>query len=112
MKNLKVMEAAYNFTDAVIENKEYFIEKGCSKGTYLVKTALSENQGASSLLAIADYMKHQHNLKLFEVLPLRENVRDIILQEVQKFHEEQERKAREEEQYKAEFEAWRAKNGK
>lgn len=112
MKNLKVMEAAYNFTDAVIENKEYFIEKGCSKDTYLVKTALSENQGASSLLAIADYMKHQNKFNLWEVLPLRENVRDIILQEVQKFHEEQERKAREEEQLKEQFNEWRANNGK
>ena len=112
MENLKVMEAAYNFTDAVIENKEYFIEKGCGKDTYLVKTAVSENHKASALMAVVDYMKHQKKFNLREVLPLRENVRDIILQEVQKFHEEQERKAREEEQLKEQFNEWRKNNGK
>ena len=112
MENQKVMEAAYNFTDAVIENKSYFIEKGCSKNTYLVKTVLSENQGASSLLAIADYMKYQKKFKLFEALPLRENVCDIILQEVQKFHEELQAAEQREKELKEEFEAWRANNGK
>lgn len=110
MKNLKVMEAAYNFTDAVIENKEYFIEKGSGKNTYLVKTALSENQGSSALIAIVG--KIGNGFDFWETLPCRESTRNIILQEVQKLHEEQERKAREEEQYKAEFEAWRANNGK
>lgn len=112
MENLKIMEAAYNFTDAVIENKSYFIEKGCSKNTYLVKTALSENKGASALLAIVDYMNRQNKFNFWEVLPFRESTRNIILQEVQKFHEEQERKAREEEQLKEQFNEWRAKNGK
>ena len=112
MKNLKVMEAAYNFTDAVIENKEYFIEEGCGKDTYVIKTALSENQGSFALLAVVDYMYSQKKFNFWEVLPFRENVRDIILQEVQKFHEEQERKAREEEQLKEQFNEWRANNGK
>lgn len=104
------MEAAYNFTDAVIENKCYFIEKGCSKNTYLVKTALSENKESSALIAIVD--KIGEVFKLWEVLPLRGNVRDIILQEVQKFHEEEVRKAREEEQLKELFNEWRKNNGK
>lgn len=110
--NLKVMEAAYNFTDAVIESKSYFIEKGCSKDTYLVKTAISENKGKSALLAISDFRKITKDFSFWEVLPIRESTRNIILQEVQKFHEDEERKAREEEQLKEQFNEWRAKNGK
>lgn len=111
MENQKVMEAAYNFTDAVIESKEYFIEKGCSKNTYLVKTALSE-EGASALIAIVDYMNRQNKFNFWEVLPFRESIRNIILQEAQKFHEEQERKVIEEEQLKEQFNEWRKNNGK
>ena len=110
MENLKVMEAACNFTDAVIENKEYFIEKGCSKNTYLVKTALSENKGSSALLAIVD--KIGNGFDFWEVLPCRESTRNIILQEVQKFHEELQAAEQREKELKEEFEAWRANNGK
>lgn len=110
MENLKVIEAAYNFTDAVIESKEYFIEKGCSKDTYLIKTALSENKGSSALMAVVG--KIGNGFDFWETIPVRDNVRNIILQEVQKFHEEQERKEREEEQLKEQFNEWRKNNGK
>lgn len=110
-KNLKVLEAAYNLTDAVIESKSYFIVRGYGDGIYHIKASLSEEENSEAHLAIV-YRKSVNDFDFWEIIPVRDNVRNIILQEVQKFHEEEVRKAREEEQLKAEFEEWRANNGR
>ena len=102
---MKVMEAAYNFTDAVIENKEFSIEQGFCPDTLTAKVEIS---GGKTLIAF--YMTGIGTLT--EVLPIR----DVHLQELKEafLQYDKELKAAEqrEKELKAEFEAWRANNGK
>ena len=106
MENQKVMEAAYNFTDAVIENKEYTIEKSAYiEGSYFINVS-----HGTLRTSIAAFVVPQGIFS--DMLPIRFAHQQQLVLEVQKFHEEQERKTREEEQLKEQFNEWRKNNGK
>ncbi len=104
MENQKVMEAAYNFTDAVIENKSYFIERGFYSDTLVVKIKF---QGVETPIAYYDVIFDT----LKEALPIRDihqKIKEACLQYDRELKESEQR----ERKLKEEFEAWRAKNGK
>ena len=103
--NMKVMEAAYNFTDAVIENKEFFIEPGFCPDTLTAKVKIS---GGTTLIAF--YMTGIDTLT--EVLPIRDVHLQALKEAFLQYDKELKAAEQREKELKAEFEAWRANNGK
>ena len=106
MENQKVMEAAYNFTDAVIENKEYTIEKSAYvEGTYFINVS-----HGTLRTSIAAFVISQNIFS--EMLPIRfAHQRQLVLACL-KYDSELKAAEQREKELEAEFEAWRAKNGK
>ena len=106
MENQKVMEAAYNFTDAVIENKMYVIEK-CH---YLERTYWINFEYEKSKTGIAMY---DVRLDVFvERLPVHDTQQQMLKAECVKFDKELEAAELREKELKEEFETWRKNNGK
>lgn len=104
MENLKVMEAAYNFTDAVIENKDYTIEKSCDMLCCDVKNMLGTKNSIAYYTPATDSFR--------EVLPIRDKHQQELKEACLKYDNELKAAEQREKQLKAEFEAWRASNGK
>lgn len=102
---MKVMEAAYNFTDAVIENKEFFIEQGFCPDTLTAKVKIS---GGTTLIAL--YMTGVDTLT--EVLPIRDSHQQELKEAFLQYDKELKEAEQREKELKAEFEAWRKNNGK
>lgn len=104
-KNLKVMEAAYNFTDAVIEDKNYFIERGFYSEMLLIKI-----RNKSIETPIAYYNRECSTLT--EALPIRDihkkKLKEACLQYDRKLKESEQR----EKELREEFNEWRKNNGK
>ena len=105
MENQKVMEAAYNFTDAVIENKEYFIERGYYSDMLVIKIGFS---GAAT--PIAYYNKSSDTL--IEELPIRYVHQQELKEACLQYDKELQAAEQREKELKEEFEAWRKNNGK
>lgn len=106
MKNLKVMEAAYNFTDAVIENKEYTIEKSAYvEGSYFVNVS-----HGTLRTSIAAFVVPQNIFS--EMLPIHFAHQQQLVLECLKYDSELKAAEQREKELKEEFEAWRASNGK
>lgn len=103
MKNLKVMEAAYNFTDAVIENKEYTIERG-----FYMLIVKIENSDVATPIALYD----KNCDTLAAGLPIRDVRQQELKEECRSYEKELKAAEQREKELKKEFEAWRAKNGK
>lgn len=100
------MEAAYNFTDAVIENKKYTIEKG----NYLKKTYWINFEYENSKIGIAMY---DVMCDIFiERVPIRYAQQQILKAECVKFDKELEAAEQREKELKEEFESWRKNDGK
>ena len=103
--NMKVMEAAYNFTDAVIENKEYTIERGFYPDMLIVKINFS---GAATPIAY-----YNMNIDtLTDVLPISDVHQQELKKECLQYSKELEAAEQREKELEAEFEAWRKSNGK
>lgn len=106
MKNLKVMEAAYNFTDAVIENKEYTIEKSAYvEGSYFINVS-----HGTLRTSIASFVVPQNIF--YDILPIRFSHQQQLVLECLKYDSELKAAEQREKELKEEFEAWRANNGK
>ncbi len=104
MENLKVMEAAYNFTDAVIENKEYFIEKTGDMLSCNIKNMLGTGNSIAYYIPASDRFK--------EVLPIRYVHQQELKEACLQYSKELQAAEQREKELKAEFEAWRANHGK
>lgn len=102
---MKVMEAAFNFTDAVIENKLFFIEQGFCPDTLTAKVKIS---GGTTLIAF--YLTGIGTLN--EVLPIREVHLQGLKEAFLQYDKDLKAAEQREKELKEEFEAWRAKNGK
>lgn len=105
MENLKVREAAYNFTDAVIENKSYSIERGYYSDTLIVKI---KNQGTETPMA---YYNMDIDI-LMEALPIRDIHKKKLKEACLQYDRELKAAEQRERELKEEFEAWRKINGK
>lgn len=103
---MKVMEAAYSFTDAVIDNKCYFIEKNSVlENNYWINV---EYKGLRTGIAMYDV---RYDV-FMERLPIRDAQQQIIKAECVKFDKELEAAELREKELKEEFETWRKNNGK
>lgn len=106
MENQKVMEAAYNFTDAVIENKEYTIEKSAYvEGTYFINVS-----HGTLRTSIAAFVISQNIFS--EMLPIRFAHQWQLVLACLKYDSELKEAEQREKELKEEFEAWRKNNGK
>lgn len=106
MENQKVMEAAYNFTDAVIENKEYTIEKS----HYLERSYIINVSHGTLRTSIAAFVAPQGIFS--EKLPIHFAHQQQLVVECLKYDSELQAAEQREKELKEEFEAWRANNGK
>lgn len=106
MESQKVMEAAYNFTDTVIENKDYTIEKSaCVEGCYFIN--ISHGTLQTSIAAFVA----PHNI-FSEMLPIRFAHQQQLVLECLKYDSELKAVDQREKELKEEFEIWRRKYGK
>lgn len=104
-KNLKVMEAAYNFTDAVIEDRCYSIEKGYHFETFWINI---EYKNSKIGLAMYDV---RYDV-FMERLPIHYAQQQFLKAECLKYDNVLKAAEQREKEIKEEFEAWRKNNGK
>ena len=99
------MEAAYNFTDAVIENKMYVIEKSNFGKIYYIEV---EYRKSKTCIALYDI----ENKIFIERMPIHDTQQQMLKAECVKLDKELEAAELREKELKEEFEAWRKNNGK
>lgn len=104
--NMKVMETAYNFTDAVIKNKKYIVEKS----DYLERTYWININYDKSKTGIAMYDARYD--VFIERMPIRYAQQQILKAECVKFDKELQAAELREKELKEEFEAWKKNDGK
>ena len=95
------MEAAYNFTDAVIENKEYLIEKS----KYLEKTYWINIEYDKSKKGIAMY--DVVNDIFVERLPIHYSQQQTLKEACKQYDKELKEAEQREKELKEEFEEWK-----